>query len=478
MAKPFRIAVIGGGISGLVLTHHLLELKARAGASFEVTLFEAANRLGGTIETEKKDGFILEKGPDSFISEKPWALDLCKKIGLEPEVIGTRNENRKSFVVRHERLLEIPPGFYLVAPTQIGAFLKSGVFSLGGKFRMMCEPFVRRAPGDEDESVGSFIRRRFGQECLDRVGQPMIAGIYTGDPDKLSMFATMPRFKELEKEYGSVIRGLLVKASNKKGGFKAASGPRYSLFLSFRDGMETLTNKLAEKIPARSIRLNCGIKEITHEPQSAQWRLSTTSGETRVFDAVCSTVSSKITGNLIRKTKKDLSQELDKIPYESVATINFAFRRQDIRHPLDGFGFVVPRSEHSALVACSFSSQKFDHRVPKDTALLRVFLGGVFGRDVYQKEDKALAASALGELSKLLGISAKPILTSLGRYPEAMAQYQTNHLNLVSVIEDKLKTLDGLFLAGTSYRGVGISDCVRDSQAQAERIFRLGQSSA
>ena len=471
MPKPFRIAIVGGGVSGLALMNRLFELKEKSSASLEITLFEASNRLGGTIETEKKDGFVLEKGPDSFISDKPWALVLCKKLGLEPEMIGTQNENRKSFVVRNGKLLEIPPGFYLVAPTQVRAFLKNGLFSLPGKLRMMCEPFVPRGGAEQDESVSAFIRRRFGRECLDRVGQAMIAGIYTGDPDKLSIFATMPRFKELEKEYGSVIRGLLVKAKKDKGSFKKASGPRYSLFLSFLDGMETLINKIKEKIPADAIRLNCGIKEITQEPQTAQWRLLTTAGEMRVFDAVCSTVSSKITGRLIGKTARTLSGHLNKISYESVATVNFAFRRQNIRHALDGFGFIVPRIEKSPLVACSFSSQKFVHRAPEGMTLLRVFVGGAFGRSIFQREDKELGEMALSELSRLLGITGKPLFSSLSRYPEAMVQYGVGHLSLVSDIEDELKKHRGLFLTGSSYRGVGIPDCIRDAELTAQQVI-------
>ncbi|OIO39047.1 MAG: protoporphyrinogen oxidase [Candidatus Omnitrophica bacterium CG1_02_46_14] len=466
-----RVAIIGGGISGLTLAHRLCELEKESESPFQIMLFEAANRLGGTIETEKRDGFILEKGPDSFISDKPWTLELCKRVGLESEIIGTRNENRKSFVIRKGKLLEIPPGFYLIAPTQIGAFFKSNLFSVTGKFRMMCEPLISRNKNSGDESVGSFIRRRFGRECLDRVGQAMIAGIYTGDPDRLSILATMPRFKELEKQYGSVIRGLMAKAKNKSGNYETARGPRYSLFLSFRDGMETFVNKLSSKIPQNFVRLRCPIKEVVWDPQSKNWRVITSSGENRVFDAVCSTISSKITSGLVRKSFPALSNELGRILYESVATINFAFRREDIRHPLNGFGFVVPRIEESPLVACSFSSQKFENRAADDKTLLRVYVGGAFGRSLFQKSDQELESLALGELSRFLGIVSKPLFSVLSRYPETMVQYEPDHLGLVSKIEDQLKEWPGLFVAGSSFKGVGIADCVRDSEKQAENIL-------
>ncbi len=465
-----RVAVIGGGISGLSLVHRLFELSNRSAEPLEITLFEAANRLGGTIESEKREEFLLEKGPDSFISDKPWALDLCRKLGLESEIIGTRDENRKSFIVKDRKLLEVPQGFYLIAPTDIGAFLKSGLFSVGGKLRMMFEPFIPRHQNGRDESVGSFIRRRFGRECLDRVGQPMIGGIYTGDPERLSILATMPRFRQMEEKYGSIVRGLLANAKQKKGGFDKASGPRYSLFLSFRDGMETLTKKITEMIPQNSIRLRCGIKKITRMPASDQWKLSTVSGEDLTFDAVCSTVSSKLMARMIQDLDMTLYERLNRINFESVATINFAFNRKDIKHPLNGFGFVVPKTENSALVACSFSSQKFNNRAPEDAVLFRVFAGGVFGKKIFQVGDKELEELACRELRELLGIQAKPLFSSLSRYPDAMVQYELDHLELVSQIENNLNEHKGLFLTGSSYRGVGISDCVKDAGEQADKL--------
>lgn len=470
--KIKRIAVVGGGISGLALAHRLFELKEKSPSVYEIALFESGHRLGGTIETERKDGFLLEKGPDSFISDKPWALDLCKRLGLESELIGTRNENRKSFVVRDGKLLEVPPGFYLIAPTQIQEFLKSPLFSFAGKSRMMLEPFIPHRVSDEDESIGAFIRRRFGRECLDRVGQAMIAGIYTGDPENLSLLATMPRLKDLEKKYGSVILGLLSGTNKKKKDLNQASGPRYSLFLSFKEGLETLTKKLSTKIPGSSVRLGSKIKKIEKDTRDGSWRLITENGGMEAADILCLTTPADVSSLFMEKISPELSKKLSRISYESVATINFAFRRSDIGHALNGFGFVVPRIENRQLVACSFSSQKFDQRAPEGMALLRVFVGGVFGRDVFAMGDQALESLALQDLSALLKISGKPLFSCLSRYPGAMVQYGVNHLNLVSDIENESRKYSGLFLTGSSYRGVGIPDCIRDAERVAEQIAK------
>ena len=270
-----KVAVIGAGIAGLAFAHRLAELDQAS----EISIFEAGPRAGGSIETEQRDGFILEKGPDSFISEKPWGLELAKRLGLESEIIGTENENRRSLVLRNGRLLAVPQGFYLMAPTEIKQFLRSPLFSPAGKLRMMMEPLIPAKRDGGDESVAGFIRRRFGQECLERAGQPMLAGIYTGDPERLSMLATMPRFIELEKKHKSVIRGLM-------GELPESSGPRYSLFLSFRHGMETLVKAILSRIPEGALRLNTTVKATRYEPREKHWNVLLADGRTELFDRV------------------------------------------------------------------------------------------------------------------------------------------------------------------------------------------------
>ena len=468
-----QVAVIGGGIAGLTAARYLQGQAPPTGsgqADLRVVLFESGSRLGGTIETETQDGFVLEKGPDSFLSEKPWALELSKELGLKTQLIGTRNENRKSFIVRRGRLVAVPEGFYLISPTQFGPFLNSPLFSPLGKIRMGLETLVPRSKTGSDESIGSFIRRRFGREALERAGQPMLAGIYTGDPEQLSLMATMPRFKALENEHGSVIRGLLAGVSEKKTALAQASGPRYSLFLSYKEGMETLTRALGLTLPAGSVRLGSPVRQLIYDASAEQWRLTTQSGQTQVFDAVCSSLSARASAAVLKDAAPALSEKLNSITYESVATVNFAYDRADIAHPLDGFGFVVPATEKRSLVACTFCDRKFEGRAPEGKTLLRAFVGGAFGREFYSRDDKDLTAAVEKDLAELLGIRAKPLSASLSRYPDAMVQYRVGHLELASQIETETRQFKGLYLTGSSYRGVGIPDCVRDAQLTTEKI--------
>ena len=392
-----RVAVIGAGVSGLAAALKLLELKEKHRDAFQVVLYEASGRTGGTIETENRDGFILEKGPDSFISEKPWALDLAGKLGLGPEVMSTNQRFRKSFIVRNKKLLALPQGFYLIAPMNSVSFLASPIFSLRGKLRMMIEPWIS-TKNDTNESVAGFIRRRFGEEALERAGQAMVAGIYTGDPEYLGISAALPRFKELEQRYGSVIRGLRRESKGKKGALAAARGPRYSLFLSFRKGMQTLPDEMKKRIPKESLRLNSPVEDLRFDPQARKWHLTLKSGAEEVFDAVFLTVSASHTARLLNRAAPPVARKLKDILYESVATVNIAYRRQDVGHPLDGFGFVVPRVEDGPLVACSFSGTKFENRVPQGFVLLRAFVGGAFGRKIFEQDDADLVRSVEREL--------------------------------------------------------------------------------
>lgn len=467
-----RVAVVGGGIAGLALAHRLTELKRENRLACEVTLFEGGSRLGGTIETEARDGFVLEKGPDAFLSEKPWALELSKRIGLESQIIGTNAANRKSFIVKNGRLIPVPEGFYLITPTQLTPFLRSPLFSWGGKLRMGLEPFIPKRKGGADESIGAFIRRRFGNEALERAGQPMLAGVYTGDPERLSLEATMPRFKKYEEEYGSVLKGLLASLGQGRSSAKKASGPRYSLFLAYKNGMETLTKKLAERIGDSSIRLNAVVRSARRDRDTEKWRLEFTDGRSEIFDAVCLALPARQSADILREAFRPLSERLDTIPYESVATLNLAFRRADIPHKLDGFGFVVPKTEGRSVIACTFTDRKFEHRAPDGFALLRAFVGGAFGRAELEKSDAELEKDVLADLGELLGIHASPVFSALRRYPRAMVQYCVGHRELVNSLDEELKRAPGLHLTGSAYRGVGIPDCVLEAETTAEKIAK------
>jgi oxygen-dependent protoporphyrinogen oxidase len=458
-----RFVVIGGGISGLAAAHRLLELSS----SSRVTLIEASPRLGGTIRTDQREGFLLERGPDSFISEKPEAVALAKRLGLESRLIETKSDFRRSFIVRNGRLRPVPEGFQLLAPSRIWPFLITDIFSLGGKARMAADLFLprRTTNGVSDESLSSFVRRRLGREALERMAQPMVGGIYTADPETLSLRATLPRFLDMERDHRSLILAMLRKARSQASG---TSGARYSLFLSFDEGMEVLVKTLANAIARCDIRLGTLVDTIEH---NSRWKIKTNREETIEADAICLAVPAYIAARLLSSTNQTLATQLKQIKYASTATINFAYRRAAIQHPLDGFGFVVPFIEKRSLIACTFSSVKFSGRAPEDHVLLRAFVGGALQPEMFDLDEAEMLARVEADLRELLGIGEKPLFAEVAKWQNSMPQYEVGHLDRVQAIENELQQTPGLSLAGNAYRGAGIPDCIRSGEAAAEKLF-------
>lgn len=452
-----RVVIVGGGISGLAAAHRLLEL---GHDQTQVTLLEAGPRLGGTIQTEYRNGFLLERGPDSFISEKPEAVALAKRLGLESRLIETNEQFRRSFIVRNGRLRPVPEGFQLLAPSRVWPFLTTDIFSLTGKLRMAADLFLPRQTGYGDESLASFVRRRLGREALERMAQPMVGGIYTADPETLSLRATLPRFLDMERDHRSLILAML--RQSKRSG---TSGARYSLFLSFDRGMHVLVNALAATIA--NVRLNTRIKELGFE--SGTWRIKGESGLSIEADAVCLAVPAYVAAGLLENVNPRLASQLNQIKYASTATINFAYRRAAIDHPLDGFGFVVPFIEKRSLIACTFSSVKFPGRAPADHVLLRAFAGGALQPEMFDDPGTRIEK----DLCELLNITGKPLFTETAKWGRAMPQYDVGHLDRVQTIEDEVRGMTGLALAGNAYRGAGIPDCIRSGESAAERINSL-----
>ena len=456
-----RIVVVGGGISGLAAAHRLLEINQ----SQEIILIEASDRLGGTIQTEFRDGFLLERGPDSFISEKPQALALAKRLGLEPQLIQTNEEYRRSFIVRNGRLRQVPDGFQLMAPSRMWPFITSDIFSLPGKARMAADLFLPRRDtnGTDDESLASFVRRRLGKEALERMAQPMVGGIYTADPETLSLRATLPRFLDMERKHRSLILAMLRQGREQKSG---TSGARYSLFLSFERGMQVLVDAVT-RINA-DIRLKTRAHRLTVDQG---WTITTDKDEQLKADAVCLAVPAYIAASLLSDTHEQLAQKLRQIKYASTATINFGYRRAAVAHPLNGFGFVVPLIEKRSLIACTFSSVKFSGRAPDGHVLLRAFAGGALQPEIFALDELEMAKRVEADLRELLGITEPPLFTEVAKWEKSMPQYEVGHLDRVEEIESLLKELPGLTLAGNAYRGAGIPDCIRSGEAAAEALL-------
>jgi oxygen-dependent protoporphyrinogen oxidase len=467
--------VVGGGISGLAAAHRAVELAQERALPLELTVLEARDRLGGTIETERTDGFVIEAGPDSFISEKPWALALCRRLGLEGRLLGTDDRHRRTFVWFGGHLHPLPDGFQLLAPTKLTPFIGSSLFSWPGKLRMALEMARPRGGGwmprasDADESLGSFVRRRLGAEALERVAQPLVAGIYTADPDELSLAATMPRFLELERRERSVVLALW--RAGRRTPAEGVSGARWSLFVTLRGGMGELVDALAARLPPGTVALEQRVSGI--ERVGAGWRVSHASGDGVGADAVILASEAPATSRLLRYVDPAVAALLADVPYASSATIALAYRRADIPHPLDGFGFVVPRIERRALLACTFSSVKYPGRAPDGMTLLRCFVGGALDEAMLTRSDDDLTATARAELRQALGVSAEPVLTRVRRWPRAMPQYRVGHLDRVEAIERALARLPRLAVAGSGYRGVGIADCVRSGEMAAAHALGL-----
>lgn len=453
--KPLHVGIVGAGLSGLVFHHYLRQRFAGAGLPLVTTMLEAGSSVGGVIQTERRDGFTLEHGPDCFITDKPQAIELARELGLEARLISTRARYRKSYIAKGNALHPVPEGLYLMAPTRMAPFLLSPLMSLRGKLRALAEAFVPRRRDGAEESLSAFVERRFGREMLERVAQPMIAGIYTGDPERLSLAATMPRFLQLEREHGSVIRGLLRSAMR-----KGTSGPRYSLFMSFDGGMNVLTSRLLEASYPTRLLLNAPARRI-NPLAGDRWKIHADTEDIEV-DALCVCTPGHEAFGLVEDTELESS---------SVAILHFAFQRAQLGVDFDGMGFVVPSVERRDVLACSFLGHKFDGRAPEGYELIRVFCGGKLNEPLLERSDAEIAAAALRELRAWLKISGEPAWSTLKRWQRRMPQYNLGHSARTQKRSEQAAKFPTAFFCGNYFDGVGMPDVIRRAKATAEQAF-------
>ncbi len=506
--SPWRIAVIGGGLAGLSAAHRLMEIGKERSRPFDVTIFEAASRLGGVVGTEQIGGYLVDVGADSFLTNKPGAVSLCKRLGIEDRLVPTDPRYRGAFVLYDGRPVPVPEGFQLLSPTAIWPVVTSPLFSVWGKLRLLAEWFVPRKShianpsarvtssestfhaGLIDESVAEFARRRFGREALDRLIQPLVGGIYTSDPEKLSLAATMPRFLEMERDYGSLIRASLFPSPGKIGGdmdpaanrADASSGARYGLFAGLAGGMKDLVDALQKSVEASChIRSNCSVVSITQcivtSPQSdlessdSRYRLSLADGTQERFDAVIVATTASQAANLLQTVNPLIGDELRAIEYASSALVVTGHRIEQIRHPLNAFGLVIPHRENRRILAVSFSSRKFPNRAPDNRVLLRTFVGGALQPELFEQSDQQMIETVLEELDDIFGVRGTPDFARVYRYQQAMPQYYVGHLDRVVRIEALTRQYPNLSLAGCAFRGVGIPDVISSGERAAESII-------
>ena len=471
-----NIAVIGGGISGLAAAHRLHELLPDAA----LQLFETSDRLGGVLQTVHRDGFLIEHSADSFTTKLPWALDLCRRLGIADQLLPTDETRRRALVVCRGRLEPIPTGFVLAAPTKLRPILATRILSWSGKLRLLAEPLIppRRVlaatSSDDfttfDESVASFATRRLGREAFERLVQPLLSGIYTADAERLSTAAALPELLAYEQQYGSLFRGL--RRDLKKQTTPANdSGARYSLFVAPRDGIGSLVDALVRALPAGCVQTSAPVTAI--EPQgTGGWLLTIGNERPQSFDAMILAMPSYAAANLLRNTASQLATELAAIPYASCVVVNLVYDCNQFGKPIESFGFVVPQVEQRSIIAASFISAKFPGRAPIDRIMIRVFIGGALRPHLVELPTDQLIDMAHRELADLLHISGPPESSDVAPWPRSMPQYHVGHLSRVDRIESLAARLPAFALAGNAYRGVGIPQCIRSGEFAAETIAR------
>ncbi len=463
--RPRRVAVIGGGISGLAAAHRLTTLEP----GLECVLLEGSDRVGGILRTDRIDGYLVERSADNFVTNYPWGLDLCRELGLVDELLETDPKFRRALVVRDGRLHPVPAGFQLMTPSQLGPLITSPLLGIGGKLRVLAEYFVPPRRDPSDESLESFAVRRLGREAYERLVQPLVGGIYTADPKQLSMQAALPRFCELEREHGGLIRAARKVGRQEQAAQRESSGARYSLFVAPRDGMQRIVDALVAAIPAATIRLNTTVSRL--ERAAEGWRVTTNGGDAEALDAVVAAVGAPLAARLLEPVDAALAEHLRGIPYAGASIAVSGYELRQIEHPVDAFGFVVPDVERRAILAASFSSRKFPGRAPDGCVLIRTFLGGATRPEMVGLADDEIRAIVGRELGELLGVRGEPHLFLVQRWDGKMPQYHLGHVDRTARIERRAAQLPGLALVGNAYEGVGVPQCIRSARRGAEHLL-------
>ncbi len=465
-----KIIIIGGGIAGLACAYRIQE-EIENGADIQCEVLEASGHFGGKIHTERFDGFLVERGPDSFISQKPWAIQLCKKIGLADRLTGTNPDQTKTYVYTGKRMVTMPDGLSLMIPTKFMPFALSPLFSWAGKIRMGMDLFLPGKGDDKDESLASFIRRRLGEEALRKMAEPMLAGIYASDPETMSIKSTFPMFFQAEQKYRSLILGALARKRQASTQPAVPKGPSpFTLFMTLKNGLGEMTERLLEKCPNISFRPNTGVNGISKN--GSGWKVELKGEDPLSADIVISAVPAGISAKLLRTAAPKTSGLLEKIKYVSTATVSIAYKKEGFAHPLNGFGFVVPRNEGRQLLACTWTSSKFPSRVPEGHVMLRCFVGGATREELAEQAPEEIEAMIKSELREVMGITQEPVFCKVFHNRKSNVQYRVGHADLIAEIESSLSETPGLYLTGSAYHGIGIPDCVHDGTLVAEKALQ------
>lgn len=461
-----RVAIVGGGIAGLSAAFYLEQWR-RGGAELTYVLYEGSPRLGGVIRTERTaDGFLVEAGPDSFLSEKPWARELCRELGIEGQLIGSNDTARQIWLWLRGRLHPLPDGLQFLVPTRLLPILTTGLFSLNTKMRIAAEYFQHPRVTAGDESAAAFVERHFGREMVERLADPLLAGVYGGTAAGLSARAVLPRLVALEEQHGSLARGLLQNRKQPQG--REAHGP---IFTTLKSGMQELVDAVAARLTPSAVRTGLAVQRVSRGTSS--WTVQSALGEER-FDSLILAVPAYVAAELLADTSAKLCARLKQIPYSSSVTIALAYDAAQVaargRMLPQGFGFLLPRSEGKRMLAGTLVHNKFAGRAPEGGLLLRAFLGGTTDEAALELSDEGVLRVVRQELREILGLDAEPLFALIYRWPRSMAQYEVGHLERVEEIERLRQALPGLYLIGNAYGGIGVPDCVRAGREAAEMV--------
>ncbi|ETT72857.1 protoporphyrinogen oxidase [Paenibacillus sp. FSL R7-277] len=467
-ASPRKVVIIGGGLSGLSAAFYIRKFYREAAVQPEITLIEKDKVLGGKIETMHRDGFVIEKGPDSFLARKTAMVDLARELELDHELVSTNPNAKKTYILQRGKLHPMPAGLVLGIPTELKPFLKSGLVSFGGKMRAMMDFVLPPRRSAEDESLGDLIERRLGTEVLENMTEPLLAGIYAGDMRKISLQATFPQFGEVERQYGSLIRGM----TTGRKPVETHTGTKKSAFLTFRQGLQSLVHALIHELQdvrqitgtgAKSIRVLGG----AGSSGAARYEVELEGGELLEADDIYITVQNFAAAELLRP-HVDVSA-LDAVNYVSVANVVLAFTRQDIVTEYDGSGFLVPRKEGRNITACTWTSTKWLHTSPDDKVLLRCYVGRSGDEQNVELPDDALAELVRKDLKEIMGITAAPLFTEITRLRSSMPQYPVGHPGRIAGLRSELaQKLPGVYAFGAGYDGIGMPDCIKQAKLTAE----------
>ncbi|MFZ0304813.1 MAG: protoporphyrinogen oxidase [Terracidiphilus sp.] len=472
--SQIRIAIVGGGIAGLAAAYELEKSRA-AGEPVEYTLFESQPAVGGVLASEIVDGAVIEKGPDSFITEKPAAAELCRELGLGDQLIPSNDAARKTWIVVNNRLVPLPDGLMFLIPTKLVPTALTRLFSLRTKIRMALELLHPPRPSEQDESVAALVERHFGAEAVDRLADPLLSGIYGGDAAQLSAQTVLPRLVEMERKYGSLTRGMLAAHRQMTSRAKTSSktpNRGAAIFTALRGGMQQMVDAIAARLDPASIRTGTIVNAIARN--DAGWRITAGYGS-EDFDAVIMASPAWVAGSLLRGVDAELGDELAAIPYSSSITVNLVYDEAKLGALPEGFGFIVPASERRVMLACTFAHRKFLGRTPPGKAVFRAFLGGMNNESLLRESDEALVAAVRREMTEILGAkvigpTAEPDHVQVSRWRRAMAQYAVGHKDRMARINARLAALPGLRLAGNAYDGIGVPDCIRLGRKAAKEL--------